>query len=82
MAELKLCPFCNVRPELKYKDLRVDNRDDIIHCTWFIRCPQCGIYKTEFAKYRLTNDGSFVVYSENYDGRAQVIEKWNRRANQ
>ena len=81
MTELKLCPFCNVRPELKYKDLRVDSWDDI-YCTWIIRCPQCGIYKTEIARYKLTNDGSFIVYSENCDGRAQVIEKWNRRVSQ
>ena len=81
MDELKTCPFCGSKPEFRFTDLRI-NSEGFITCTWFVRCPQCGTTKTEYAKYRLKADGSFEIYSDEYDGREKVKADWNRRGSQ
>lgn len=78
MDELKPCPFCGMKPEIGYKDLRIDP-EGFIACTWFVRCMQCGTIKTAYAKYRLKIAGSFEIYSDEYDGREKVKAVWNRR---
>ena len=82
MDELKPCPFCGMKPVIEYRDLRMDGKDEFIYCNWVVLCLQCGTKKSELAKYRLTKAGSFEVFNDNYDGRARVIEKWNRRVSQ
>lgn len=78
MDELKPCPFCGTNPEIGFDSLRI-NPEEFITCTWFVRCPQCGVKKTEYAKYRLKIAGSFEIYSDEYDGRENVKADWNRR---
>ena len=81
IEDLKPCPFCGTKPEIGFNDLRI-NTEGFITCTWFVRCIQCGTKKTEYAKYRLKTDGSFEIYSDEYDGRENVKAVWNRRGSQ
>ena len=84
MSELKPCPFCGKKPEIRndgIRECRNKGNGDLI-TKWKVWCPNCGIVQeggvTEY--YFRTDETLSIRDPEGYDGRKRAIEKWNRRA--
>lgn len=77
VEHIEKCPFCGETPSINFSSLRLNTEWNLIMCDWDIRCKQCRIIKSEPSEYRFKKTGEFEVVT---DGRAKVIEKWNKRA--
>lgn len=84
-TKLKPCPFCGGKATLTHSDLKPTtsgasiDRDLITY--WKVRCNNCGIEKGGYlSEYFFTREETLKI-RENYDGKAQAIETWNRRVN-
>lgn len=87
MPETKLlpCPFCGSKPVLTNSGLKLTtsgaNKDGDIITYWSVRCNNCGVEKSGYlSEYFFTREETLKI-RDKYDGKAQAIEAWNRRAN-
>ena len=83
MAELKHCPYCGSNPTLTNSGLKLTTSGasigDII-TYWSVRCNNCGVEKSGYlSEYFFTCEETLKIRG-NYNGKAQAIEDWNRRA--
>lgn len=83
MTELKPCPFCGSKPTLTHNDLKLtrsgESIDGDIITYWSVRCNNCGVEKSGYlSEYFFTHEETLKI-RENYNGKAKVIEAWNRR---
>lgn len=86
MPETKLlpCPFCGSKPVLTNSGLKLTtsgaNIDGDIITYWSVRCNNCGVEKSGYlSEYFFTREETLKIRDQ-YDGKAQAIEAWNRRA--
>lgn len=82
MDELKRCPFCGGRAELRNSGIaecRDKHNGDLI-TRWEVVCTICGIKKDGGAsEYFFRNDETLELANTLFDGRTKAIEAWNRR---
>ena len=83
-TELKPCPFCGSKPTLINSGLKLTrsgaSEDGDIITYWSVRCNNCGVEKSGYlSEYFFTREETLKI-RENYNGKAQAIEAWNRRA--
>lgn len=84
---LKPCPFCGHTGELRHSDLYLHSGNcsesirGLYSAEWTATCSYCGAGKfSRRSYYGFTRAGELVLAEREPDGRAEVIELWNRRA--
>ena len=79
MSELKPCPFCGADVDIEKSMLSIvaPNINDV-KVIWTISCPNCWTSNKRESRYRVNENGTV---SECWEGRKELIEAWNRRAN-
>ena len=83
MDELKPCPFCGCRAELRNKGLAEikSNRLGDLTTRWEVVCPNCGTKQDGgLSDYFFCQDETLKLVNSLFDGRKKAVEAWNRRA--
>lgn len=83
MSELKPCPFCRGKPRMWRTDFEkvtlASPLIKVLECQWKVMCDGCWVMATRTSRYTVDNDEKLKVY-DGWDGKKQIIELWNRRA--
>ena len=81
MAELKPCPFCGGQPKLFCSGLTATTggfkNEPRISVDWTVKCQRCFTKKEDVSLYSFEFDETIDIKR---DGKRNVIELWNRRA--
>lgn len=77
---LKPCPFCGEPATLENDGIRANrNSDGDLMTFWKVSCRNCGAGLPSVPSvYRFGKDEQLYTVAQ-HDGRAKVIERWNRR---
>ena len=78
MENLKPCPFCG--GTAKFYKIANKSSDLFIGYTFRIKCEKCGMGRPKNYEYDvcMNEEGNIEI---GRDDRYEVIEEWNRRAN-